>query len=135
MKEGNLFTSFVQEYREQTGETLQEWAASSTVEEIEETIANIADNLNNWDMDDMDWGPSSPFAPTEAKLWAQRWMLFIQEASDEILAVTFPYTLDIQTGKSTLQKQWASEDLQAVIAQAECAERHDAQMIVEALWT
>ena len=83
----------------------------------------------------MEWGPSSPFAPSEAKAWAQRWIFFIEEANNEILAAAFPYTLDIHTGKSTLQKRWAIEDLQKVITQAQCAQQHSAQMTVEALWS
>jgi hypothetical protein len=47
MKAGNVYASFVQQYRSQTGQTTQEWAESSTEEEIEETIANIPEDPTN----------------------------------------------------------------------------------------
>lgn len=134
MKIGNVFASFVREYREQSGQTTQEWAQSSTEEEIRETFADISDDPEDWDIDEAEWGPSSPFAPTEAKEWAQCWIGLIEEADDEILAALFPYNLDIKTGKSTLQKEGAIADLQEVVTQAECAQRHNAQLTVEAIY-
>jgi hypothetical protein len=113
--EGDLLPSFVQQYREQS--------QSST-----------PDDSGDREVESMEWGPSTPFLPSEARRWAQRWVHLLQEADEETLTDVFFYTVDPHPAKLELERKYTVEDLQKVVAQAECAEQHDARMTVEVVW-
>lgn len=133
LKHCDAYPSFVQEYREYVGETAWEREFFGNQRKTNRGTKKRR-GFKDWNLQDMKWGPSSPFAPDEVHEWAHQWINFVQNADEESLCYVFLYNID-HGGKLNLDREAAINDLQQLAAQAKCAHRNQVSMTVEAQWS
>lgn len=124
-KEWGVWVSFVAEYR-------------SHFEALEEASGEEADGMSDEPPDEEEmealldgydsWGPSLPFEPDEAKEWANRWIMILDSLSDEKARAIFPLADWLHHKDSTYGRNDEINDLRKLIAQCECAARHQVKM-------
>jgi len=121
-----LWHGFVQEYRENS-RRFQEWMETQSDADWEQFLGMESPSS---ELSEMYWGPSSPFAPSEARDWAQNWIKVLATLGEDEMRAAFPLDVDPH-GALRFDAEAATRDLQSLIAQAECAAQHALQMTVD----
>ena len=126
-KQWGAEASFIAEWHAYCQKVEEEWPfaeSDSSEPPSEEEMEAIHDA---WDM----WGPSKPFEPQEAKVWASHWILFWDLLSDEDAKTMFPFGDSMHRRDAPFGRDFLIEQLQKLIQQAECAEKQNVKMTME----
>lgn len=124
-KEWGQWPSFIEEWHAYCQKVEEEWPFPESSEPPDEEEMEAIHDA--WDM----WGPSKPFEPQEAKVWANHWILFWDLLSDEDAKKMFPLDSSLHRRDAAFGRDFHIDELRKLIQQADYAEKHQVKMTME----
>jgi hypothetical protein len=126
-KQWSAEASFVKEWHAYCQKIADEWPFPESSEPPDEDEMEAIHEA--WDS----WVSSNAFEPQEVRTWAEHWIMFWDLLSDEDAKATFPLHVYLHRRDDPFGREFHIEELQKLVRQAECAEKHQVKMTMEML--